>query len=64
MNKFLKWKTWNDQLSLLLIVGVPLLWVFATMPPEALTATIVMWVLTIQYYFRRAPAEPPVPPAQ
>jgi len=54
MSKWLKWKTWNDQLSLAVIIGLPVLWAFKSLPPEVLGATLVGWTLTLQFYFRRA----------
>ena len=57
-------KTWNDFLSLLLIVGIPGLWMvqkWLPMPSEVVGATIVAWTLVVQYYFRQRP--PDVPPA-
>ena len=59
MDKWLKWKTWNDQLALLLIVGIPFLWMFGSrMPSEATGATIVIWTLVANFYFRRKPTTP------
>ena len=53
------WKTWNDRLSLLLLLGIPALWVidhWAGIRPEALGATIPVWTLVAQYYFRKKEA--------
>ncbi|HLF05031.1 MAG TPA: hypothetical protein VI855_07415 [Dehalococcoidia bacterium] len=55
----LGWKTWNDRLSLLLLLGIPALWVidhWAGIRPEALGATIPVWTLVAQYYFRKKEA--------
>ena len=62
----MKWKTWNDQISLALIVGLPAMWaataVFNVPLQEAVMgATIAMWSLVVQYYFRRSPPEPNEP---
>lgn len=48
-------KTWNDTLSLILVLGIPLLWAFGQLTGEVLGATIAAWMLVIQFYFRRAP---------
>jgi len=52
------WKTFRDRLAALLIPGLPILWVIAgttavDLPGEALGATIAMWTLCIQFYFRK-----------
>ena len=54
----LGWKTWNDRLSLLLLAGIPLLWIvnrWVNIPREAVGATIAVWTLVAQFYFRKAP---------
>ena len=54
------WKTWNDRLSLLLLLGIPLLWLSHRWMPvaaEVSGATIAVWTLVAQYYFRRSPPE-------
>ena len=65
MSKWLKWKVWNDQLSLLVILLIPSLWVanhWLILPGEVIGATIVAWTLVLQYYFRRSPPDiPPTP---
>lgn len=48
-------RVWNDYLAVLILLGVPLLWVFAALNEIVLGATISGWTLVIQYYFRRAP---------
>ncbi len=50
-------QNWNDTLSLFLLVGIPALWVAFTLPPSVEGATIVVWTLVAQFYFRRTPAE-------
>ena len=55
-------KTWNDTLSLLLLVVIPGLWVaqgykLITLPGEIIGALIATWTLIIQFYFRRAPPD-------
>jgi hypothetical protein len=65
------WRTWRDQLALLLLIVIPLLWVgncFLPKPiPEVIIgATIAGWTLIVQFYFRKKPSsEPPeAPPSQ
>lgn len=56
----MKWlpRTWNDILAILLILGLPLYWWLAV-PNEMITgATIAVFTLVAQYYFRRAPETP------
>ena len=48
-------RNWNDVLSLGLLAGVPALWVLASLPEQVLGATIVVWTLVAQFYFRRQP---------
>ena len=56
-------KTFNDRLALALLLGLPGLWVankWLPIPPEALGATIAVWTLVAQFYFRqRAPEATP-----
>ena len=55
----LGWKTWNDRLSLLLLVGIPALWAanrWVGVPEAALGATIAVWTLVAQFYFRKKDA--------
>ena len=55
-----KRRTFNDTLALILLVGIPGLWVankWLPIPAEATGATIVAWTLVIQFYFRRAPSD-------
>jgi hypothetical protein len=47
---------WNDVLSIILLVGIPVLWVAFTLPPSVEGATIVVWTLVAQFYFRKTPA--------
>ena len=55
-NKLLP-QNWNDTLSLFLVVGIPILWLVAkALPESAMGASIVVWTLVAQYYFRRAPS--------
>ena len=54
----LGWKTWNDRLSLLLLAGIPALWVLdhcVNLKGEAIGATIAVWTLVANFYFRKAP---------
>jgi len=52
-----KRKTFNDTLALLLLVGVPGLWIFSALvrPLDQLVlgATILAWGNVVQYYFRK-----------
>ena len=62
MNFRMGWKTWNDRLSLILVVGIPCLWVAdgllkLNLNELVLGATILAWGNVVQYYFRRAPPE-------
>ena len=59
----MKPKSWNDILALILIVGIPALWVLGLeyqarnvpLDGEIKGALILAWGLIIQYYFRKAP---------
>ena len=58
-------KTFNDTLALLLLVGVPGLWLahkWLPLPGEATGATIAMWSLVVQFYFRKSPPNGGAPP--
>ena len=50
-------KTFRDRLALILLVGIPLLWVLTgtviALPEAALGATIVIWTLVANFYFRK-----------
>ena len=53
---------WNDVLSLIVIIGVPVLWLLDAYGPIDITlseavigATILAWGNVVQFYFRRAP---------
>lgn len=48
-------RIWNDWLALLLLVGLPLLWVFYRLPEILEGGTLAGWTLVVQYYFRRSP---------
>ena len=55
------WHTFNDRLALLLLPGIPGLWLYQAisgraLPGEINGALIATWTLVVQYYFRRAPA--------
>lgn len=51
-------QNWNDTLSLILIIGIPLVWIYGNIAPEANGATILAWGLVVQFYFRqRQPKE-------
>ena len=57
--KWFSWQTWNDRLSLLLLVGIPGLWLVDSLVKpidmQVKGATIAVWTLVAQYYFRKAP---------
>jgi hypothetical protein len=47
----------NDTLALVLIAGLPALWLsskWLPVPGEVLGATIAGWMLVVQFYFRKA----------
>ena len=51
-------KTFNDTLALVLLVGLPGLWLankWLPLPGEVTGATIAAFTLVIQFYFRRMP---------
>ena len=52
-----KRRTFNDTLALILLVGIPGLWVankWLPIPAEVTGATIAGWTLVVQHYFRKA----------
>lgn len=50
-------KRWNNILSLFILVGLPVYWVFGN-PSETISGTTLGgWLLVVQYYFRKAPPE-------
>jgi putative effector of murein hydrolase LrgA (UPF0299 family) len=56
------WKTWNDRLSLILIALIVALWLGnawlpAPLPESVIGATIVVFTLVSQFYFRKAKDE-------
>ena len=61
----LKRKTFNDTLALLIILGVPFLWVADALwlankvPKEAIGASILGWGNVVLFYFRKAPPAGP-----
>jgi hypothetical protein len=61
MPHLLKRKTFNDTLALVLLVGLPGLWIgtkWLPLPGEVIGATIAGWTLIVQFYFRRSPDRP------
>lgn len=62
MKTVMGWKTFNDRLALLLMVLIPAIWLLARwmpLPGEVTGATIVVFTLVAQFYFRRSdPGEP------
>jgi hypothetical protein len=58
------WKTWNDRLSIILLLLIVGLWLGNAWLPKALNdsiigATIVVFTLVAQYYFRKKEDETP-----
>ena len=58
----MKWlpQNWNDTLSLIVILIIPLMWGLQganklTFPAEVNGGLLVSWSLILQYYFRRSP---------
>ena len=56
--RVLKRKTFNDTLALLLLAGLPVMWVADAyfklkLPGEIIGATIAAFTLVIQHYFRK-----------
>jgi hypothetical protein len=49
-------QNWNDSLSIFVLVGIPLLWVAFTLPETVVGATITVWTLCAQFYYRRSAA--------
>lgn len=57
MGTVFKRKTFNDSLALIFTVGIPGLWVlnhWYALPSEAIGASIVVWTLVAQHYYRKA----------
>lgn len=57
------WKTFNDRLAIILLVMILVLWVLQplckfALPDAVNGALIVAFTLILQYYFRKAPADP------
>jgi len=52
--KFLP-QNWNDTLSFIFVIGMPALWLTARLPETVLGATISVWTLVAQFYFRQRP---------
>lgn len=55
--RILKRENFNDTLALVLIPGVPGIWVLShwyPLPPEAVGASILAWGNVVQHYFRKA----------
>lgn len=48
-------QSWNDWLALIILIGIPAIWVWGHLQDIILGATIAGWTLVIQYYFRKAP---------
>lgn len=57
MGRILKRESFNDTLAILFGLGIPALWVlnhWYALPGEALGASIAVWTLVAQHYFRKA----------
>jgi len=59
-------QNFNDTLALLLLIGLPVMWVAGShfklkLPGEIIGVTIAAFTLVVQFYFRKAPpnGEPP-----
>ncbi len=48
-------RLWNDWLALLILIGIPALWVWGGLNEIVTGATISAFTLVVQFYFRRAP---------
>ena len=60
-------KTFNDRLAIVLLLGIPGLWLvnrWLPIPGEATGAAIAVWTLVANFYFRKSPPkdEPPDAP--
>ena len=58
MMHIFKRKTFNDTLALLMLPGLPSMWMashWLPLPGEIIGATIGGWTLVIQHYFRKSP---------
>ncbi len=58
------WKQFNDQLGLLVMVLIMVLWAAIgtgriVIPGEVTGATIAVFTMVAQYYFRKAPPDAP-----
>lgn len=58
------WKTWNDRLSLILIVLIVAMWIGGCwlpvpLPESVIGATIVVFTLVAQFYFRKREDDAP-----
>lgn len=57
MSRLFKRERFNDTLALLFSAGIPALWVlhhWYALPGEAIGASIAVWTLVAQHYFRKA----------
>lgn len=52
----MKWmpQKFADSLAVIMLVGVPALWVSFPLPETIVGATIAAWALVVQFYFRKA----------
>ena len=62
----IRWRNWNDQLSLLVMGAILVMWGISgagwiTLPAEVTGALIVVFTLIAQFYFRRSEPTPPTP---
>lgn len=61
MPHLFKRKTFNDTLALVIVIGIPLLWIAdaiwldGKVAKEAIGASILGWGNVVLFYFRKAP---------
>lgn len=58
----MKWSRFNEQLGLVAIVGIPVLWILhgvgvVVLPGEILGGTLAGWMLVLQFFFRKKESE-------
>ena len=58
----MKWTRFNEQLGLVAVVGIPILWALhgtniMVLPGEILGGTLAGWMLVLQYFFRKKETE-------
>lgn len=50
-------QNWNDVLSLILMVGIMMVWIFKPVDGEVNGALISVFTLVAQFYYRKAKTE-------